>query len=63
MKPPSEPDLTEDGTEKLDRNGRVIPRVVIEGVASLDEDVSSLTTLIPYPTTIPFSVLKGKDSS
>ncbi|XP_040187412.1 sodium channel protein type 4 subunit alpha isoform X1 [Rana temporaria] len=44
IKPSSEPDLTEDGTEKLDRNGRVIPRVVIDGVTSLDEDASSVKT-------------------
>ncbi|XP_063315445.1 sodium channel protein type 4 subunit alpha [Pelobates fuscus] len=37
-KPPDE----DDGTEKKDCNGRAIPNIVIERVASLDEDTSSM---------------------
>ncbi|XP_068119166.1 sodium channel protein type 4 subunit alpha [Hyperolius riggenbachi] len=43
-KPPPEPDLSEDDTERMDCNGRVIPRVVIERVASLDDDADSVKT-------------------
>ncbi|XP_075701879.1 sodium channel protein type 4 subunit alpha isoform X3 [Rhinoderma darwinii] len=38
-------DLAEEDREKMDCNGRVIPRVVIETVGSIDEDVSVNTDL------------------
>ncbi|CAH2330234.1 skeletal muscle voltage-gated sodium channel alpha-subunit type 4, partial, partial [Pelobates cultripes] len=40
-KPPDE-DFTDDDIEKKDCNGRAIPNIVIERVASLDEDTSSM---------------------
>uniref|UniRef100_A0A8C5N1W8 Sodium channel protein n=1 Tax=Leptobrachium leishanense TaxID=445787 RepID=A0A8C5N1W8_9ANUR len=39
---PPDQDFPDDGTEKKDCNGRVIPKVVIERVASLDEDSISM---------------------
>ncbi|KAM9296286.1 sodium channel protein type 4 subunit alpha [Gastrophryne carolinensis] len=41
-KPPSEANIQDEDTEKRDCNGRVIPRVVIEAVTSLEEDTNSV---------------------
>ncbi|XP_053308837.1 sodium channel protein type 4 subunit alpha isoform X1 [Spea bombifrons] len=43
-RPRSEDDLTMDGPERKDRNGRAVPKIVIEKVDSVDEETSSMTS-------------------